>query len=328
VTRPTVQLARAFALFNLQVLILSAIRTGRPMMPISLRAVIALSFLIFAFASQAQGNLPFKVYVGKVGAYEITKGVNTLKINDGFLPEGTLPVSPTNAYRIKPGQALALLYHAKGQSGTGPIWAPTVPVNGFEKVIRKVNGQEVEMPNYMGVGVEFQLTWIGSRHDEYSIFRMQKSRFNPALPKSEFDRTHGIYIAQSGDVVAASKVPAFARDVNKVAGKVLTAYYLANKLDAQPFLTIEVDFTDVPLAPTTSGKKAGVDTPAVNNLAAQHDPRAAPANAADERARAKEQRDADRAAAREARDAVRADAAAERARKRAEAAALRKAVAN
>lgn len=298
------------------------------MSPLALRTLFATLCLFAAHAAFAQANLPFKVYIGKVGAYEITKGVNSHKINDGFLPTGTIPVSPTNTYRIKHGQALALLYQAKGQSETGATWIPSVPVNGFEKVIRKVDGQEIQMPNYQGVGVEFHNTWIGSRHDEYSIFRMQKSRFNPPLPKADFDRTHGIFVAQSGDAIAYSKEPAFARDVVKVAGKIMTAYYLKDKLDSQAFLTIEVDFTDVPMPAATTGKRASTnDSQSSANAQAQRDDRAAAqAQAAEDRAAAREQRDADKAAAKEARDASRAEAAAERARKRAEAAAARKAV--
>jgi hypothetical protein len=289
-------------------------------------ALVALAALFVAPSSHAQADLPFKVYIGKSGVYEITKGVNSHKINDGFLPTGTVPVSPTNTYRIKPGQSLALLYQAKGKSETGPIWVPTVPVNGFDKVIRKVDGQEIEMPNYQGAGTQFHNTWIGPRHDEYSIFRMQKSRFNPELPKADFERTHGIYLVQSGDAIAASNEPAFARDVSKVAGKILTVYYLANRLDSKAFLTIEVDFTDIPLPPTTSGKRASAtDNQSAAQRTAQRDERAAQqVQAAEDKAAAKEQRDTDRANAKEAREAARADAAAERARKRAEAAAAKK----
>lgn len=44
-------------------------------------------------------------------------------------------------------------------------------------------------------------------------------------------------------------------DVNAIAGKVLTVYYLAHERDEQPWITIEVDFTA--FKPNADGVTAG-----------------------------------------------------------------------
>lgn len=282
--------------------------------------------LFAAVASQAQQAYPpFKVYSGKVGHFEFTRGVNTIKVNDGFLTAGTVPVSANGVYRIKAGQALALLYQGRNANGKVATDFGKLPVEGFRKVIRKVDGQEVQMENYPGASVRFELTAVNkSADDEYTISRKFKSQFSPPMPAADFERTDGIFLINSTDPFRALKEPAFAKDVNKVAGKVLTIYYLVSAIDATPFFTVEVDFTDV--KPSTESKPAGKS--AANDgssSAAQLRDRAdAQKQASDERAEAKKQRDEERAAAREAKAAARADAAAERARKRAEAAAARK----
>jgi len=274
--------------------------------------------------SLAQSPPPFKVYAGSVGHFDITKGVNTIKVNDGFLWTGTIAPNAKGVYRIKPGQALALLYQGKSKPGETGVDFGKVVTGNYGKVIRKVDGQEVRMDNYLGVETRFEITWINKPHeDAYGISRKYKSKFNPPLPASEFDRTDGIILINSPDPVPALKVPAFAKDVNKVAGKVLTVYYLASPIDAEPFLTVEVDYTGVQPGSTSSAKTASAssEASAANAQQVRNDRAASQQSAADTRAEQKKQREDDRAAAKEARDDARADAAAERARKRAEAAA-------
>jgi hypothetical protein len=287
------------------------------MRPISfLRALAALPALVAIVSnpSSAQSPPPFKVYSGTVGHFDIVKGVNTIKVNDGFLSTGTVAPNSKGIYRIKPGQALALLYQGKSKPGETGVDFGKVVTGNYGKVIRKVDGQEVRMDNYLGVETRFEITWINKPHeDAYGISRKYKSKFNPPMPASEFDRTDGIILINSPDPIPALKEPAFARDVNKVAGKVLTVYYLASPIDAEPFLTVEVDYTGVQPGPTSIAKAATASSGANANNAQQ--------SAADTRAEQKKQRDEERAAAKEARDDARADAAAERARKRAEAAA-------
>lgn len=280
--------------------------------------------LAFSADTAAQTPPPFKVYTGKVAHFEVTKGVNTLKINDGFVSSGTVAPNANGVYRIKPGQALALLYQGKSQKGQTGVDFGKVPTGMYGKVIRKVDGQEVSMPNYVGVETRFEITWINKPHeDEYGISRKYKSKFNPPLPAAEFERTDGIILINSPDVAEALKVPAFAKDVNKVAGKVLTVYYLVSPIDSNPFLTVEVDYTGVQPGATTATKKAstGDEVSSQNAQKASDDRAAVQQQAADARADAKKQRDEDRKAAKEAR----AEAAADRARQRAEAAAARKA---
>lgn len=297
----------------------------------SIRAALACSAtlcaLIASAVSEAQTPPPFKVYSGSVGHFNITKGVNTIKVNDGFVSTGTIAPNANGVYRIKPGQALALLYQGKSKSGSTGVDFGKVPTGNYGKVIRKVDGQEVSMQNYVGAETRFEITWINKPHeDEYGISRKYKSKFNPPLPSADFERADGIILINSPDVTEALKVPAFAKDVNKVAGKVLTVYYLVSPIDANPFLTVEVDFTGVQPGATTSAKKVSASDEASTQNAqkARDDRAAAQQQASEDRADAKKQRDDERAAAKEARADARADAAAERARKRAEAAAARK----
>jgi hypothetical protein len=278
--------------------------------------------------ASAQNLLPFKVYAGQIASFDVTKGVNTIKVNDGFVSTGTVPVSPKGVYRIKPGQALALLYQGKPRGQTGVDFGNLVTGN-YGKVIRKVDGQEVKMDNYLGVETRFEITWINKPHeDAYGISRKYKSKFNPPLPASDFDRADGIVLINSSDPLPALKVPAFAKDVNKVAGKTLTVYYLASPIDAEPVLTVEVDFAGVPTGSLSSAKaENAADQASSANAQKLRDERAqAQQQASEDRADAKKQKEDERAAAKEAKADARAEAAAERAKKRAEAAAARKIV--
>lgn len=301
----------------------------RPFTPLRTLAVLlaaSAASLLTANISLAQSPPPFKVYTGTVGHFEITKGVNTIKVNDGFLSTGTVAPNPKGVYRIKPGQALALLYQGKSKPGETGVDFGKVVTGNYGKVIRKVDGQEVRMDNYLGVETRFEITWINKPHeDAYGISRKYKSKFNPPLPSAEFERTDGIILINSPDPIPALKVPAFAKDVNKVAGKVLTVYYLASPIDAEPFLTVEVDYTGVQPGSTSSAKKdTSTDASASNAQQVRDDRAASQQSAAEARAEQKKQRDDERAAAKEAKADAKAEAAAERARKRAEAAALRK----
>lgn len=299
----------------------------RPSLRLRAPAVLSVTTALLAFVattSLAQSPPPFKVYSGTVGHFDITKGVNTIKVNDGFLSTGTMAPNAKGVYRIKPGQALALLYQGKSKPGETGVDFGKVVTGNYGKVIRKVDGQEVRMDNYLGVETRFEITWINKPHeDAYGISRKYKSKFNPPLPASEFDRTDGIILINSPDPGPALKVPAFAKDVNKVAGKVLTVYYLASPIDAEPFLTVEVDYTGVQPGSTSSAKTASAssDASAANAQQVRSDRAASQQSAADTRAEQKKQREEERAAAKESRDDARAEAAAERARKRAEAAA-------
>jgi hypothetical protein len=299
----------------------------------AMRAYLALAFAtgacVLSHTAAAQGDkyLPFKVYVGTVGSYEITKGVNTIKVNDGFLPTGTIPVSPNGVYRIKAGQALALMYQVRNP-GSQRVDFGKLPTEGFAKVIRKVDGKEVQMENYPGVSTRFELVWVNKGVDDaYTISRKLKSKFNPPLPAADFDRTDGIFLMNSADPIPALKEPAFAKDVNKVAGKILTVHYLVSAIDANAFFTVEVDFTDVKPGSLSSAKTTGAADQAANDNAqkARDERAAAQQKAAEERADAKKQKEEERAAAKDAKAEARAEAAAERAKKRAEAAAARKA---
>jgi hypothetical protein len=282
------------------------------------------SALSFSADVCSQSPPPFKIYSGKIAHFEITKGVNTIKVNDGFISSGIVAPNTKGVYRIKPGQALALLYQGKSKPGETGVDFGKVVTGNYGKVIRKVDGQEVRMENFLGVETRFEITWINKPHeDAYGISRKYKSKFNPPLPSAEFERTDGIIVINSPDPEPALKVPAFAKDVNKVAGKVLTVYYLASPIDAEPFLTVEVDYTGVQPGSTSSAKKTSTSSEASASNAQQvrDDRAAAQQSAVDTRAEQKKQRDDERAAAKEAREDARADAAAERARKRAEAAA-------
>ena len=103
-----------------------------------------------------------------------------------------------------------------------------------------------------------------------------------------------------------------------------------SQIDANPFFTVEVDFTDVqPGALTTARTGSASDTANTRDAQKQRDDRAASQEqAAEARAEAKQQKDADRAAAKDAKAEARAAAAAERAKQRADAAAARKALSN
>lgn len=302
------------------------------MRPLLQRAVLTCAVALFAASTAAaQKLLPFKVYVGTVANFDVTKGVNTIKVSEGFIVTGTMPVSPTNTYRIKAGQALALLYTSKSSADYTRVAWGDLPTTQFGKVIRKVDGKEVTMENYLGVSTRFeQAIPVKGQDDAFQISRMYKSKFNPPLPAGEFERTHGVYLMNSPDVEAARKVPAFAKDVNKAAGKVLTAYYLVSQIDANPFFTVEVDFTDVqPGALTTARTVSTSDATSARDAQKQRDDRAASQEqAAEARADAKQQKDADRAAAKDAKAEARAAAAADRAKQRADAAAARKALSN
>jgi len=295
---------------------------------IAFAVIVALCSFALSLASRAQTPLPFKVYSGTVGHYEITKGVNTIKINDGFLTTGTVPVAANGVYRIKPGQALALLYQVRNaNASTQRVDFGKLPTEQFGKVIRRVDGQEVRMENYLGASTRFELTWVNKAADDaYTISRKFKSKFNPPLPSADFDRTDGVFLINSTDPYEALKSPAFAKDVNKVAGKVLTVYYLVSAIDAAPFFTVEVDFTDVKPGSPSSPKKTGSpeQAGALDAEKIRQDRAQSQQHAADDRAGAKKQKDDDRAAAKAAQVEARAEAAAERARVRAEAATLRK----
>ena len=184
------------------------------------------SLALAAFTAHAAPLLPFKVVTGKVGEFETTRGINTWKVNDGFLAEGQMPVNAQQVYRIKAGQALALLYHSKADTQSGEkLWPSGFPTN-WGKVIRKVDGKDIELKDYIGLRNEYSSNLIiPIRTDEYAISRMPKSKFNPPLAKADFDRTQGIWLFNSPDPEPFRKYyKQYHRDLNQLAGKVLTVY--------------------------------------------------------------------------------------------------------
>jgi hypothetical protein len=52
---------------------------------------------------------PWTVLQGELKTWEMTRGINTIKVSGGMVVEKTLAPNPQHVYRLKPGQAIALL---------------------------------------------------------------------------------------------------------------------------------------------------------------------------------------------------------------------------
>jgi hypothetical protein len=212
---------------------------------------------------------PWRVLLGELKPWEMTRGVNTIQVSGGMVVETTLPASPQHVYRLRPGQAVALLYQAPQVEGEvrAPVWG-AFP-SQWAKIIRKVGGQTVELKDYQGVLSEFHNTslYVG-RHNQDDMDHRFTGRLKPPLTRDEAWRTHGAWVFHS---------PAFApwltvgtrqgkADVAAVRGQLLTTYFLAHERDETPWITIEVDFSEYGAAATTAAAtpaaEAGASAPA------------------------------------------------------------------
>jgi hypothetical protein len=197
------------------------------------------------------------VLQGDLRPWEMTRGVNTIKVSGGMVVNQTLPANPQHVYRLKPGQAIALLYEAPKVEGErrAPSWG-AFPFQ-WAKIIRKVDGQTVELKDYQGALSEFHNTalWVGL-HSQEDMDHRFTGRLNPPLTRAEQWRTHGAWVFHSPDFVPWLNVRTRQgrADVAAVQGKLLTVYFLAHERDEQPWITIEVDFSDF--------KPGGADAPA------------------------------------------------------------------
>lgn len=198
-------------------------------------------------AGSYKPQLPWRVLQGELRPWEMTRGINTIKVSGGMVVNQTLPASPQHVYRLKPGQAIALLYEAPKVVGErrAPEWG-AFPTQ-WAKIIRKVDGQTVELKDYQGAHSEFHNTalWVGLHGQEEMDHRFT-GRLNPPLTRAEQWRTHGVWVFQSPDFAPWLNVRTRQgrADVAAVQGKLLTVYFLAHERDEQPWITIEVDFTD------------------------------------------------------------------------------------
>jgi hypothetical protein len=198
-------------------------------------------------AGSYKPQLPWRVLQGELRPWEMTRGINTIKVSGGMVVNQTLPASPQHVYRIKPGQAIALLYEAPKVEGErrSPTWE-AFPFQ-WAKIIRKVDGQTVELKDYFGALSEFHNTalWVGL-HSQEDMDHKFTGRLNPPLTRAEQWRTHGAWVFHSPDFAPWLNVRTRQgrADVAAVQGKLLTVYFLAHERDEQPWITIEVDFTD------------------------------------------------------------------------------------
>ena len=190
---------------------------------------------------------PWTVLQGQLKTWEMTRGINTIPVSGGMVVEKTLPPSPQHVYRLKPGQAVALLYQApkvEGERRT-PVWG-AFP-SQWAMIIRKVDGQTVELKDYPGVLSEFHNTalWVGL-HDQSDMDHRFTGRLNPPLTRADQWRTHGAWVFHSPEFAPWLNVRTRQgrADVAAVQGKLLTVYFLAHERDDTPWITIEVDFSD------------------------------------------------------------------------------------
>jgi hypothetical protein len=135
----------------------------------------------------------------------------------------------------------------------------------WAKIIRKVDGQTVELKDYQGALSEFHNTalWVGLHQQEDMDHRFT-GRLNPPLTRAEQWRTHGAWVFHSPDFAPWLNVRTRQgrADVAAVQGKLLTVYFLAHERDEQPWVTIEVDFTDVvPSVAAEPARNPGADVP-------------------------------------------------------------------
>lgn len=190
---------------------------------------------------------PWTVLQGQLKTWEMTRGVNTIQVSGGLVVEKTLPPSPQHVYRLKPGQAIALLYQApkvEGERRT-PVWG-AFP-SQWAKIIRKVDGQTVELKDYQGALSEWHNTsLLEGVHVQSDMDHKFTGRLNPPLTRADQWRTHGAWVFHSPEFAPWLNVRTRQgkADVAAVQGKLLTVYFLAHERDESPWITIEVDFSD------------------------------------------------------------------------------------
>lgn len=202
---------------------------------------------------------PWTVLQGQLKTWEMTRGVNTIQVSGGMVVEKTLPPSPQHVYRLKPGQAIALLYQASKVEGErrSPVWG-AFP-SQWAKIIRKVDGQTVDLKDYQGVLSEWHNTsLLEGVHVQSDMDHKFTGRLNPPLTRADQWRTHGAWVFQSPEFAPWLNVRTRQgkADVAAVQGKLLTVYFLAHERDESPWITIEVDFSDY-AADAPAGQAAG-----------------------------------------------------------------------
>jgi hypothetical protein len=190
---------------------------------------------------------PWTVLQGELKTWEMTRGINTIKVSGGMVVEKTLAPNPQHVYRLKPGQAIALLYQApkvEGERRT-PVWG-AFPTQ-WAKIIRKVDGQTVELKDYFGALSEWHnTTLIEGVHVQSDMDHKFTGRLNPPLTRADQWRTHCAWVFHSPEFAPWLNVRTRQgkADVAAVQGKLLTVYFLAHERDDTPWITIEVDFSD------------------------------------------------------------------------------------
>ncbi len=241
-----------------------------------------------AGTSRAQGGVaypagsykpwrPWRVLQGELKPWEMTRGINTIKVSGGMVVEKTLPASPQHVYRLKPGQAVALLYEAPKVEGEvrAPVWG-AFP-SQWAKIIRKVGGQTVELKDYLGVLSEFHNTALHvGRHNQDDMDHRFTGRLKPALTRDEAWRTHGAWVFHSPDFAPWLNVGTRQgrADVAALRGQLLTTYFLAHERDEAPWITIEVDFSDY-AGGAAGGQAQATPAPAPAEGPARSEPTAA-----------------------------------------------------
>jgi hypothetical protein len=190
---------------------------------------------------------PWTVLQGQLKTWEMTRGINTIQVSGGMVVEKTLPPSPQHVYRLKPGQAIALLYQApkvEGERRT-PVWG-AFPTQ-WAKIIRKVDGQTVELKDYFGALSEWHnTTLLEGVHVQSDMDHQFTGRLNPPLTRADQWRAHCAWVFHSPEFAPWLNVRTRQgkADVAAVQGKLLTVYFLAHERDESPWITIEVDFSD------------------------------------------------------------------------------------
>lgn len=190
---------------------------------------------------------PWTVLQGQLKTWEMTRGINTIQVSGGMVVEKTLPPSPQHVYRLKPGQAIALLYQASKVEGERrtPVWG-AFP-SQWAKIIRKVDGQTVDLKDYQGALSEWHNTsLLEGVHVQSDMDHKFTGRLNPPLARADQWRTHGAWVFHSPEFAPWLNVRTRQgkADVAAVQGKLLTVYFLAHERDDTPWITIEVDFSD------------------------------------------------------------------------------------
>ena len=208
---------------------------------------------------------PWTVLQGQLKTWEMTRGVNTISVSGGMVVEKSLPPSPQHVYRLKPGQAIALLYQApkvEGERRT-PVWG-AFPTQ-WAKIIRKVDGQAVELKDYLGALSEWHnTTLLEGIHVQSDMDHKFTGRLNPPLSRADQWRTHCAWVFHSPEFAPwlTVRTRQGKADVAAVQGKLLTVYYLAHERDESPWITIEVDFSDYAVGAATGQATATATEPA------------------------------------------------------------------